>query len=41
QLPYLFVDATFAAFCTRDPLRLGQVAGRDYHLLGHPDPHLQ
>ncbi|HHK2754951.1 TPA: 3-methyladenine DNA glycosylase, partial [Pseudomonas aeruginosa] len=25
----------------RNPLRRGQVAGRDYHLLGHQDPHLQ
>ncbi|EOG2038993.1 TPA: DNA-3-methyladenine glycosylase [Pseudomonas aeruginosa] len=41
HLPYRFVDATFAAFCTRNPLRRGQVAGRDYHLLGHQDPHLQ
>ncbi len=24
-----------------NPLRRGQVAGRDYHLLGHQDPHLQ
>ncbi|SDH69863.1 DNA-3-methyladenine glycosylase [Pseudomonas panipatensis] len=41
HLPYRFVDAAFAAFCTRNPLRRGQVEGRDYHLLDHQDPHLQ
>ena len=33
HLPYRFVDADFARFCTRNPLRRGQVAGKDYHLL--------
>ena len=30
HLPYRFVDADFAPFCTRNPLRRGQVEGRDY-----------
>jgi DNA-3-methyladenine glycosylase len=30
HLPYRFVDPAYAAFCTRNPLRRGQVAGRDY-----------
>lgn len=29
-LPYRFVDADFARHCTRNPLRRGQVEGRDY-----------
>ena len=33
QLPYRFVDAAFARHCTRNPLRRGQVEGRDYFLL--------
>ena len=33
HLPYRFVDAAFARFCTRNPLRRGQVEGRDYSLL--------
>lgn len=33
HLPYRFVDAAYARFCTRNPLRRGQVQGRDYHLL--------
>jgi len=33
HLPYRFVDAAFAACCTRNPLRRGQVQGRDYHLI--------
>ena len=33
HLLYRFVDAEFARFCTRNPLRRGQVEGRDYHLL--------
>lgn len=32
HLPYRFVDATFARHCTRNPLRRGQVEGRDYLL---------
>lgn len=30
HLPYRFVDPAYAAFCTRNPLRRGQEAGRDY-----------
>ncbi|WP_026146329.1 DNA-3-methyladenine glycosylase [Zestomonas thermotolerans] len=33
HLPYRFVDAAYARYCTRNPLRRGQVAGRDYLLL--------
>lgn len=33
HLPYRFVDAAFARHCTRNPLRRGQLAGRDYQLL--------
>ncbi|MNO28993.1 3-methyladenine DNA glycosylase [compost metagenome] len=33
QLMYRFVDATYAQWCTRNPLRRGQVEGRDYFLL--------
>lgn len=33
HLPYRFVDAAHAGQCTRNPLRHGQVEGRDYHLL--------
>lgn len=33
HLPYRFVDAGFARFCTRNPLRRGQVEGRDYVLI--------
>jgi DNA-3-methyladenine glycosylase len=33
HLPYRFVDAEYARFCTRNPLRRGQVQGRDYELL--------
>lgn len=29
-LMYRFVDADYAAYCTRNPLRRGQVEGRDY-----------
>lgn len=36
HLPYRFVDAHYARCCTRNPLRRGQVEGRDYRLLeGH------
>lgn len=37
HLPYRFVDAAFASFCTRNPLRRGQVEGHDYQLLGTQD----
>lgn len=33
HLPYRFVDATFARHCTRNPIRRGQVQGRDYQLI--------
>ncbi|MFC5697789.1 DNA-3-methyladenine glycosylase [Pseudomonas sp. GCM10022186] len=33
HLPYRFVDAGYARFCTRNPLRRGQVEGRDYQLI--------
>jgi DNA-3-methyladenine glycosylase len=33
HLMYRFVDAQFARFCTRNPLRRGQVEGRDFFLL--------
>ncbi len=33
HLMYRFVDAAYAAYCTRNPLRRGQVEGRDYFLL--------
>lgn len=40
QLPYRFVDAAFAPYCTRNPLRRGQIAGQHYHLLAPTEPHL-
>ncbi|MBN6714985.1 DNA-3-methyladenine glycosylase [Pseudomonas capsici] len=33
DLMYRFVDAEYARFCTRNPLRRGQVEGRDYFLI--------
>ncbi|MEO4047164.1 DNA-3-methyladenine glycosylase [Pseudomonas sp. CAU 1711] len=39
HLPYRFVDAAFARQCTRNPLRRGQVEGRDYFLLDPEDTH--
>ena len=33
HLPYRFVDAAYSRQCTRNPLRRGQVEGRDYVLL--------
>lgn len=30
HLPYRYVDAAYARHCTRNPLRRGQVAGRDF-----------
>lgn len=33
HLMYRFVDAGHAPFCTRNPLRRGQVEGRDYFLI--------
>jgi DNA-3-methyladenine glycosylase len=32
HLPYRFVDAQYARFCTRNPLRRGQLEGRDYFI---------
>ncbi|MFP6849923.1 MAG: DNA-3-methyladenine glycosylase [Pseudomonas sp.] len=39
QLPYRFVDAAFARYCTRNPLRRGQIAGKDFYLLNPEDDH--
>ena len=36
HLPYRFVDADYAACCTRNPLRRGQRAGHDYQWLETP-----
>jgi DNA-3-methyladenine glycosylase len=33
HLMYRFVDAAYGPYCTRNPLRRGQVEGRDYFLL--------
>lgn len=33
HLMYRFVDAGYAPYCTRNPLRRGQVEGRDYRLI--------
>jgi len=33
HLMYRFVDADYAAYCTRNPLRRGQVEGQDYLVL--------
>ena len=33
HLMYRFVDASYAPYCTRNPLRRGQVEGRDYVLI--------
>jgi DNA-3-methyladenine glycosylase len=33
HLMYRFVDAAYAAYCTQNPLRRGQVEGRDYFLI--------
>ncbi|MGV8843901.1 MAG: DNA-3-methyladenine glycosylase [Pseudomonas sp.] len=37
HLPYRFVDAAYARHCTRNPLRRGQLAGRDFFLLAAQD----
>ncbi|MBC3206686.1 DNA-3-methyladenine glycosylase [Pseudomonas sp. SWRI111] len=37
HLLYRFVDAAYAQWCTRNPLRRGQVEGRDYFLLPGAD----
>ncbi len=36
HLMYRFVDADYAAFCTRNPLRRGQIEGQDYLILETP-----
>ena len=36
HLMYRFVDADYAAYCTRNPLRRGQVEGKDYVIQDHP-----
>ncbi|MOA19242.1 hypothetical protein D3C78_1396090 [compost metagenome] len=33
HLEYRFVDAAYAHHCTRNPLRRGQHAGKDFHLI--------
>lgn len=33
HLMYRFVDAAYARFCTRNPVRRGQVEGRDYTII--------
>lgn len=33
HLPYRFIDAAFARFCTRNPLRRGQLEGQDFFIL--------
>ncbi|RON34738.1 DNA-3-methyladenine glycosylase [Pseudomonas brassicacearum] len=33
HLMYRFIDAAYAPYCTRNPLRRGQIEGRDYFLL--------
>ncbi len=33
HLPYRFVDAEYARYCTRNPLRRGQLEGRDFRLI--------
>jgi DNA-3-methyladenine glycosylase len=33
HLPYRFVDAAYARHCTRNPLRRGQLAGKDFQLI--------
>lgn len=33
DLPYRFVDAEYAAYCTKNPLRRGQVEGHDFFRL--------
>lgn len=40
HLPYRFVEANAARHCTRNPLRRGQQAGRDYWLID-PDAELE
>jgi DNA-3-methyladenine glycosylase len=37
HLPYRFVDRDYAPFCTRNPLRRGQLEGRDYFFCNPED----
>lgn len=37
QLPYRFVDAAYARYCTRNPLRRGQTEGSDFYRLEPKD----
>lgn len=39
QLPYRFVDAAHTQYCTRNPLRCGQLEGRDFYRLDRLDAH--
>ncbi|CAE6939069.1 Putative 3-methyladenine DNA glycosylase [Pseudomonas marincola] len=39
QLPYRFVDHGYARYCTRNPLRRGQMEGRDYICLPSTELH--
>ncbi|WP_010487226.1 DNA-3-methyladenine glycosylase [Pseudomonas sp. S9] len=39
QLPYRFVDADYAQYCTRNPLRRGQLEGHDFYRLDRQDAH--
>ncbi len=39
QLPYRFVDSAFARHCTRNPLRRGQIEGRDFQRLPAEEHH--
>jgi len=36
-LPYRFIDAAYARYCTKNPLRHGQINGRDYQLLAEKE----
>lgn len=36
HLPYRFVDPAYAVWCTRNPLRRGQIEGQDYEWVGRP-----
>lgn len=41
HLMYRFVDATYAQWCTRNPLRRGQVEGQDYFVLPRSEADLK
>ena len=38
HLPYRFVDAEFAVYCTKNPLRRGQREGQDFWRLAAGEP---